>query len=107
MTVRELLESVDSARPNDICDDIKIRLINDVEGRILCEICKKQPSEVTSLLGEDDILSVPEPYSRVYMLYLVSMLELMAGNYSAYSSVSAEFDKAFVEYGKWYLRNKG
>lgn len=106
MKVRELLESLDAIKPNEIRDDIKLRWVGEVEGRAMCEICKADPTEIKRAVGEEDELSVLEPYSRVYLLYLIAMVELAAGDISAYSSVSAEYEKAFTEYGKWYMRNK-
>ena len=105
MTVREILDIIDAMSPNDIDDAIKVRWIKDVEGRVLCEIFKRSPDELKSALGEEDVLSVPEAYARIYMLFVVSMIEFSKRNYDAYAKLCAEFEKAFELYARWYIRN--
>ena len=105
MTVEKLFEIVDGTKKNEICDDVKLRWVADVEGRVLCEIHGKSPSEVTLPTNGDDVLAIPDPYSGIYMLYLVAMIEFVAGNYLAYSSLSAEFEKSLERYAKAVLRN--
>ena len=105
MTVREMLDIIDATRPNEIDDALKVRWIKDVEGRVLCEILKRSPDEVREVLGEDDVLSVPAPYARVYLLFAVSMIEFSNRNYDGYAKLCTEFEKAFELYGRWYIRN--
>lgn len=105
MIVRELLETVDAIKENEISDVLKYRWINDVEGRVLCEIHKLSPSAVKTVISEDDVLSVPEPYTVLYVLFLVSMIEFARGNYSNYSRLSVEFEKSLEIYAKWFIRN--
>ena len=105
MTVREMLDVIDATMPNEVDDALKVRWIKDVEGRVLCEIFKRSPDEVRKVLGEDDVLSVPEAYARIYVLFVVSMIEFSKRNYDGYAKLCAEFEKAFELYGRWYIRN--
>lgn len=106
MTAGELLKNLDSVKTNELCDDLKFRWINDVEGRVLCEIHKISPDRVKEIVSETDELTVPEPYSNLYILYLAAMIEFAGGNYSAYTELSAEFEKALLIYAKWFIRNR-
>lgn len=106
MTVREVLEYVDSTKPNNVGDLLKTSWIGEAEGRVLCEICKIDPQAVPEIVREEDNLSVPKPYARLYAFYVMAMIELSEGNMSAYNSLYGHFEKAFVEYGKHFLRNK-
>ena len=105
MTVREMLDVIDATVPNEADDALKVRWIKDVDGRVLCEICKRSPDELKDVLGEDDELCVPEAYSRVYLLFVVSMIEFSKRNYDGYAKLCTEFEKAFELYGRWYIRN--
>ena len=105
VTVREALDRIDATFVNNIGDAMKISWIKDVEGRVLCEIFKKSPNELASVLSEDDVLSVPEAYCTVYMLYVASMIEFSKGNYDAYAKLCARFEKDFELYARWYIRN--
>lgn len=105
MKVRELLETLDATRQNQLSDSLKLRFINDVEGRVQCEIHKIAPRSVRFVVSEDDELTLPEPYSSVYLLFLVSMIEFAEGHYSDYARLSIEFEKNLEIYAKWYIRN--
>ena len=105
MTVREMLDVIDSTVHNEVEDALKVRWIKDVEGRVLCEIGKRPPEELKEVLSEDDVLSVPEAYARVYLLFAVSMIEFSKGNYDGYARLTAEFERALELYARWYIRN--
>lgn len=100
-----MLDIIDATTPNELDEATKVRWIKDVEGRVLCEICKRSPDEVRAVLGEEDVLSVPEAYARLYLLFVVSMIEFSKQNYDGYAKLCAEFEKAFELYGRWYIRN--
>ena len=106
MTVENLLATVDAMNPNEICDDVKIRWICDVEGRVLCEIYKQSPESVKLPESDEAVLTVPDAYSRLYVLYLAAMIEFTAGNYDEYVKLSAQAETAFTLYAKHYIRNR-
>lgn len=106
MTVENLLATVDAMKPNEICDDVKIRWICDVEGRVLCEIYKQSPESVKLPESDQAELAVPDAYSRLYVLYLAAMIEFTAGNYGEYTRLSADAEAAFTLYAKHYIRNR-
>ena len=105
MTVRELLDVIDSTVQNDVDDGMKIKWINDVEGRALCEIHKMPPEQTGTVISEDDELALPDAYSRAYLLFVASMIEFSKGNYGDYGKLTVEFEKALELYAKWYIRN--
>ena len=106
MTVEKLLELTDSARPNELCDDVKLRWIGDIEGRVQCELHKVSPDKVTLPVGSDDTLTVPDAYAELYLLYLTAMIEFTAGNYAAYSTINREFETAFARYARHVIRTR-
>jgi hypothetical protein len=106
MTVEKLLELTDATRENTLCDDVKLRWICDVEGRILCEIFGISPEEVKLPVGGDAVLVLPDPYADVYLLYLVAMIEFTAGNYAAYSSIRREFENSLARYARYVIRTR-
>ena len=104
MTVRELLDIVDFTKKNEVSDELKIRWINDVEGRVQCEIHRISPDKVARVVSENDVLSVPDPYASLYMLFVVSMIEFSEGDYTNYARLTAEFEKSLVMYAKFVIR---
>lgn len=107
MTTGRILEAFDAFKENSLSDQIKITWIGDVEGRVLCEIHKMSPDAITLPKGSDDTLTVPEGYSRVYLLYLAAMAELSLGHNDEYAVLFREFESALSIYAKYYIRTRG
>ena len=105
MIVRELLEIIDATKQNEVPDNLKLQWINDVEGRVQCEIHKVKPEMVRVVASDEDELTLPQPYCSAYTLFIVSMIEFAEGNYSDYARLSLEFEKNLEIYAKWYIRN--
>jgi hypothetical protein len=106
MTVENMLATVDAMKPNELCEEVKIRWLCDVEGRVLCEIHKQPPESVKLPESEKATLTVPDAYSRLYSLYLAAMIAFTAGNYEEYTALSTEAEAAFMLYAKHYIRNR-
>ena len=105
MTVAKLLEHIDAIKHNQISEDVKIGWIRSLEGRVLCEIFKKDPENLALPLSEEDELVIPEPYCEVYVLYLSAMIEFSAGNYTGYGVVMGQFENALARYARRVIRS--
>ncbi len=57
---------------------------------------------------DDDLteLSVADPYSVIYPLYLQTMIYLYLGEYDRYNYLCTCFERAWSDYGKHYVRTK-
>ena len=106
MTVGKILEQFDAVKNNEISDSVKLGWLSEVEGKVLCEIKNLSPDSVAFPNSSCDELSIPESFSRVYLLYLGAMTELAAGNYDAYSHLYKEFEAEMSSYAKFCIRNR-
>ena len=106
MKVERLIATLDAIKANDQNDDTKLVWLNEVEGRVACEIQKKKAGEFTPLVSGNDDLTVTEPYSRIYVLYLVAMIAFAEGNYDLYNKTMYEYESAFSEYARYVIRNR-
>lgn len=106
MKIKKLISTLDAIKENEFNDDTKLYWINEVEGRIACEIYKKNAAEFVGLVSEEDELSVSEPYSRIYILYLIAMIAFAKGEYDLYSKTVIEYETAFSEYARYVIRNR-
>ena len=106
MTLEKLLTLVDASKQNELNDDLKIRWVCDVEGRVLTEIHGKSPDEIHLPDNPDDMLTIPESYGRVYVLYLSAMIEFSLGNYAAFDKINREFESALAMYARYYIRSR-
>lgn len=105
MKLREVIERVDATRANDVSEEMKTRWVNEVEGRVQCEVHRLPPVKVRFAKSGEDELCVPDPYAKLYTIYLVAMLEFSAGNYGDFIRLMTEFEKDLELYAKWVVRN--
>ncbi len=92
--------------PDDIGDCIKSRWINELEGKIMREVMRKNNFKEYSFPEDGDKeLIVKPPYDNLYELYLVAMSNFFSGNLNEYSASAILFEQAYAEFRKDYLRN--
>lgn len=106
MKVREVLEMLDEIKQNEITDRVKTNWINNVEGRVQCEMLGKTPENFKPVMGEDEDLTVPDAYSSIYILYLSAMIELCAGNIDRYGKYYDRFEKEMGVFAKKLIRER-
>lgn len=106
MKVERLIATLDAIKTNQVNDDTKILWINEVEGRVTCEIFKSPIDEVAFVTAGYEELTVPEPYSRVYILYLIAMIAFVEGDFDLYNKTYIEYESAFSDYAKYVIRNR-
>lgn len=106
MKVERVIATIDAIKENQINEDTKLVWLNEVEGRVACEIHKKTTSELRELVSVTDELSVPEPYSRIYTLYLIAMIAFTQGDYDLYSRTVIEYEAVFSEYARYVIRSR-
>jgi hypothetical protein len=58
------------------------------------------------LVSTEQELSVPEPYSKMYLSYILSMIAFVKGDYGLYSNVYMQYERDFTEYAKFCLRGR-
>ena len=106
MKVDTILDLVDGIKANAIDEGVKLAWINEAEGRVECEIHKKKSKNIVLLTSGNDDLSVSGPYARIYVLYLIAMIAFAKGEYELYERTFVEYENAFSEYAKYYIRNR-
>jgi hypothetical protein len=106
MTVRRILELTDSAKPNDVSDEVKIGWLGQVEGRVLCEILGCDPKDAVLPQWDENVLSLPDAYSQAYLMHILAMLSLSEGKYEEYCSFSNEREMLIGAYARFVLRSR-
>lgn len=124
MTITDLFTFVDSMRPNAVPQDVKLRFLNDLEGRAYMMIGPSpDPHRMSGrspgpffhellpihVYTEEDLitsaeLSIPDPFSEVYRWYLAAMIDVYDGQTELYANDSALYNEAWDRYAKWYVR---
>ena len=111
MTINEAITQVDTLKPNQITDEIKVRWISVLEGKIIDEIIlTHEMSEVVEFTGYsiDDMdtdLIVPDTYADVYIYYLEAMIDETNNESARYASSMQMFNNAWQDFANFYNRN--
>ncbi len=106
MRVNEVIAIVDAMKANELSEEVKIAKLNDVEGRVFCEIGKGTPKDFCAVISSSDELSVPAPYSKMYVLYLLALIAFQGKEYEMYEKMLLEYEQSFLDYAKYCVRNR-
>ncbi len=106
MKVCEILEHLAETRPNVYPDEVLVRWLSDIEGKIHNEIFRIsepfRPIKVTS--DNDRELLVYEPYTNVYVHYLYSMIEFANCETVKYANSNALFNNLYSAFEADYVK---
>ena len=111
MTINKVLTQVQTLKPHQIPDEIMVRWISVLEGKIIDEIIlTHELSEIVEFNGYsiDDMdteLIVPDTYADVYIYYLEAMIDQTNNETSRYLSSMQMFNSAWQDYANYYNRN--
>ncbi len=109
MTINKLMTLVDDLTPNQYSAEHKLRWLNEVELTVYLEIVMThegdRPETFTPYTPADNsVLLAPDPYSRIYPLYLESRIHYHNAETAKYNDAAAAFQQAWDELRSWYNR---
>ena len=105
MTMNEVIEYVDSVKPNAFDDDVKYKWINTLEGQISREIMDDEAPEYDIPDDADMPLLVGHPYDDIYSLYVSAMIDFHNREYKNYNQNVLMFTERLEQYKAWYIRH--
>ena len=111
MTLNEVLTEVNELKPNVYDDEMKIRWISILEGKIVDEIFKTHVlKDKIEFIGytiadlEKELL-VPDTYADVYKYYVFAMMDAANQEAARYASSMALFNATYKDFASFYNRN--
>ena len=113
MTLNEAIAKIDSLKPNQYTFAEKVAWISDVDGRIYRDLITKHenPEEKTwdGPYDEDSssafVLLAYEPYTDLYIYYMMAMIDQYNGEYTRYSNDMEQFNNSYQAFADDYIRN--
>ena len=124
MQVRELIDKVNTEKPNSFTDKYLLSLVNEVEAmvydyletpdveriyHVFSEIEESGESGESGTSGEEEGLMrellVPEPYSSMYESYLRARLDYANEEYDLYANNTAQFNEDMDAYRAYAMRH--
>ena len=112
MTIQRALDIADTMKPNMMDRDLKILFLSEIEQLIHQEIIMKHvhtpEQEVMPAYDEQTdpgtVLNIPDPYSMVYVYWVMSKIDLQNLEYDKYNSDRALFENAYDTMHDWWNR---
>lgn len=113
MTIQEALDIVDEMKPNMMSERLKFKYLTEIEQLIHDEIVMHhvhtEEQEANPVYSEnsspDEELIVPDPYSMVYVYWLMSKIDIQNQEDARYNVDRAHFENAYETMSDWWTRS--
>lgn len=113
MTLQEALDQVDELKPNMMSRKLKVKYLSEIEQLIHSEILMNHEHReedrimpaYTEQTDPGTVLIVPDPYSIVYVYWLMSKIDIQNQEDARYNIDRAHFENAYEAMSDWWTRN--
>lgn len=102
MLVKEMIALVNEVRPNAIPDVLKLRWINEIEGKLASQVFLVRDVESYLHESDEEELVLEAPWDGVYEFYLYAMIHNANAEYDRYDNSYAIYNEKLSQYKKWY-----
>lgn len=104
MTLNEVLEKVDTARPNSLTVDQKVDMISRLDAEAIKDADDTLSAPLMYDYDQQQELFIPFPFDDCYVLYCFAQMDLILADMSLYPNDSALFNVRYQEYRDWMTR---
>lgn len=111
MTIREAIDRVDAMRPNTVADTEKYLWLAQLDGALRRQVHDQhEPVPEDDCAGadiaqeEDSVLLAKEPYSGMYLYWLMAQIDLALGELARYNNDMMLYNMALTEYAVDYKK---
>lgn len=111
MTIQEALDQLDEMKPNMMSRKLKVKYLTEIEQLIYDEIVLKhvQAEETEKPVYTEDsdpgtVLIIPDPYSSVYLYWLMTKVDIQNQEDARYNIDRQHFETAYDTMSDWYTR---
>ena len=112
MTIQEALDQLDEMKPNMMSPKLKVKYLTEIEQLIWDEIVMKheqaeEPGEKPVYTEDSDpgtVLIIPDPYSSVYLYWLMTKVDIQNQEDARYNIDRQHFENAYDTMSDWFTR---
>ena len=107
MTIAKVLAAADAVKPNAFPEEVKLQWINEAEGMVQTDIMLRAVDDVVVYewpKDENTELLVRPPHDKIYLAYLIAMIDFTNGEYNKYANTVQMFNSHLSEYAAWFQR---
>lgn len=112
MTISEAITQLQAVKENQYDDETLVRWISDLEGILYEDVVKNHEGSEDVQHGRysvdtdmDTVLMVPEPYSDIYIKYLMAQVDYHNAEMQRYTNSMIMYNVALDAFASWYNRN--
>lgn len=105
MKLHKVLRLADELKPNALSNELKVQYINEVEGLVQTEVMLLDADYIIKydeVKDYDTELLVKPPHDKLYISYLIAMIDFANGEYNRYANTIAAFQSYYKEYNHWF-----
>lgn len=107
MTIAKVLAAADAVKPNAFSEEVKLQWVNEAEGMVQTDVLLRAIDDVVTYewpTDENTELLVKPPHDKLYLAYLIAMIDFTNGEYNKYANTVAMFNTHLSEYAAWFQR---
>ena len=109
MTIREAIDRVDGLRPNAVSETEKRLWLAQLDGAVRRQIHGQHEDNqavggADVKQGDDTVLLAEEPYTNLYLYWLMAQVDLALGELTRYNNDMMLYNLALTEYAVDYKR---
>lgn len=107
--ISEIIARVDAYKPNDFSEPVKLKWLNDLDGKIgldvfLMDITEIRARQLAYPEGLEMEPLVTFPHEDIYDLYLAAKIDYENGEYNRYQNTMAAYNEAYGNFVRWLAR---
>lgn len=109
MKIREVIERVDTIKPNAFPAQAKLDCLNALEGRLAASVFLLAPAEIRRLKyswpeDKETELLVDAPHDDIYLLWLQAKIDEWNGEYNKYTNTMAIYNEHYGTFLRWFAQ---
>ena len=105
MTIQELINKVNTEKPNSFPEDKLLQFVNEIEERVSEEL-REEYDFIPYEEIDDEELKVPAPYDKLYVSYLKAQIDYANEEIESYANNQAQHELDFDNFADWVVRTK-
>lgn len=105
MTIEQVIKSAKGIKPNSFSNETITMWINEVEGMVQTDVMLLSLADVITYNYDDHKnteLLVKTPHDKIYVYFVVAMIDFANNEYNLYTNTLQLFNKYFADYTRWY-----
>ncbi len=106
-TLKQIIEEVDTIKPNAFSPEQKVAWLNSLEGRIQTDIWLRFSREMAPYdwkIDQNTQVLIEPPHDDIYGVWLQAQIDFANGEYDKYQNTMAVYNALWGDYLRYFAR---